>query len=61
MGLEGSDPLEFGPAQDLLDLFQLQPQLPVEQDLLEGQKLRLLIEPVTIGPDIGGLEQTVSS
>src|SRR5262249_15466863 len=25
MGLEGSDPLEIGPAQDLLDLFQLQP------------------------------------
>jgi len=36
MRLEGSDFFEIGPAQDSFDLLQLEPQLPVKQDLLEA-------------------------
>ena len=45
---EGGDFFEIGPAQDSLDLLQLEPQLPVKQDLLERQELRLFVEPVAI-------------
>jgi hypothetical protein len=55
--LQGSNFFEIGPAQDSFDLLQLEPQLPVEQDLLEGQELCLLVEPVAIRPVIGGLQQ----
>ena len=54
---EGGDVFEIGPAQDSFDLLQLEPQLPVKQDLLEGQELRLFVEPVAIRPEIGGLQQ----
>src|SRR5207253_1452097 len=37
--------------------FQLEPELPVKQDLLEGQELRLFVEPVAICPVIGRLQQ----
>jgi hypothetical protein len=39
MRLEGGDFFKIAPAQDLSDLLQLEPQLPVKQDLLEGQPL----------------------
>src|ERR1700676_3636098 len=55
--LQGSNFFEIGSAQDSFDLLQLEPQLPVEQDLLEGQELCLLVEPVAIRPVIGGLQQ----
>ena len=55
--LQGSDFFEIGPAQDSFDLLQLEPQLSVKQDLLEGQELWLLVEPVAIRPAIGGLQQ----
>ena len=34
--LEGGDFFEIAPAEDLPDLLQLEAQLPIEQDLLEG-------------------------
>ena len=43
MRLEGSDFFEIGPAQDLFNLFQLEPQLPVKQYLLEDQELWLFV------------------
>ena len=55
--LQGSDFLEIGLAQDSFNLLQLESQLSVEQDLLEGQELWLLVEPVAIRPAIGGLQQ----
>jgi hypothetical protein len=57
MRLEGGDFFEIGPAHDLFDLLQLEPQLPVKQDLLESQELWLLVEPVAIRPEIGRLQQ----
>ncbi|HUD46569.1 MAG TPA: hypothetical protein VMR33_07050 [Candidatus Baltobacteraceae bacterium] len=57
MRLEGGDFFEIGPAQDLFNLLQLEPQLPVKQDLLESQELWLLVEPVAIRPEIGRLQQ----
>ena len=57
MRLQGSDFFEIGSAQDSFDLLQLEPQLPIEQDLLEGQELWLLVEPVAIRPVMRGLQQ----
>jgi len=57
MRFESGDVLEIGPVQDSFDFLQLEPQLPVKQDLLEGQELRLFVEPVAIRPVIGRLEQ----
>ncbi|HUD49004.1 MAG TPA: hypothetical protein VMR33_19390 [Candidatus Baltobacteraceae bacterium] len=57
MRLEGGDFFEIGPAQDLFDLLQLEPQLPVKQDLLESQELWFFIEPIAIRPETGGLQQ----
>ena len=57
MRLQGSDFFEIGSAQDSFDLLQLEPQLPIKQDLLEGQELWLFVEPVAIRPVIGGLQQ----
>ena len=54
---EGGQPLKVGPAEDALDLLQLEAQLPVEQDLLKGQELGLLVEAVAIRTDLGGLQQ----
>src|SRR6185436_14472779 len=56
--LQSSDFFEIGPIQDSFDLLQLEPQLRVKQDLLEGQQLLLLVEPVAIRPVIGGIQQT---
>ena len=61
MRLEGRDLFEVGSAQNLFDLLQLESQLPVKQDLLERKKLRLFVEPVTVRPDIGRLQQPASS
>src|ERR1700730_7143431 len=55
--LQGSDLFEIGSAQDSFDLLQLEPQLPVKQDLLEGSELWLLVEPVAIRPVKGRLQQ----
>jgi hypothetical protein len=57
MRLEGSDDFEISPPQDSFDLLQLEAQLAIEQDLLEGQELWLFVEPVTIRTDISGLQQ----
>jgi hypothetical protein len=46
--LQGADLFEVLPEQDFFDLLQLEPQLPVEQDLLEGEELRLFVEPVAV-------------
>jgi hypothetical protein len=42
-------------------LLQLEPQLPIKQDLLEGQELWLLVEPVAIRPVKAGFSSPVSS
>ena len=55
---EGVDLLEFGASKDGLDLFQLESQLAVEQDLLEDQELRLFVDTVAVGGDPTGLEET---
>src|SRR5918993_5560714 len=57
MRVEGGNDFEIALTKDLFDLLQLEPQLPVKQNLLEGQQLRLLIEPVTIRSKIGGFQQ----
>jgi hypothetical protein len=59
--LQGSDFFEIGSAQDSFDLLQLEPQLPIKQDLLEGQELWLLVEPVAIRPVKAGFSSPVSS
>jgi hypothetical protein len=59
--LQGGDFFEIGSAQDSFDLLQLEPQLPIKQDLLEGQELWLLVEPVAIRPVKAGFSSPVSS
>jgi hypothetical protein len=61
MRLEGADLLEISPAEDSFDLLQLDPQLPVEQDLLESQELWLFVESVAMRAVTGGLSRPVSS
>jgi hypothetical protein len=48
MRLQGSDLLKLGAAQHLLDPFELETQLPIKQDLLQRQELRLFVEPVAV-------------
>src|SRR5262249_11552096 len=55
MRLEGRDLLEIGASENAFDLFQLETQLPVKQDLLEHQELRLFVEAVAVRPVIGRL------
>ena len=61
MRFEGRDFLELGAAQDSLDLFQLEAQFPIEEDLLEHQELRLFVKPVAVGAWNAGFSSPVSS
>ena len=56
--LESGDFFELSLGQDFVDALQLKAQLPVKEDLLERQQLRLLIEPVAVGPIVGRFQQT---
>jgi hypothetical protein len=51
------DALEVGPAEELPDLPQLEAQLPVEEDLLQGQQLRLLVEAIPVCAGVRRLQQ----
>ena len=48
---------EVGARQEFPDLLQPEPPLPVKQDLLQRQKLRLLVKPVAIGANMRWFQQ----
>jgi hypothetical protein len=50
MRLQRSGLLEIAPVQRLFNLGEVESQLPVKQDLLEHQKLRLFVESLAIRP-----------
>jgi len=54
---QSGDDFEIGATEHALDLLQLEPQLPVEEDLLQRQQLLLLVEPVAVRAAEGRLQQ----
>src|SRR6266481_7989237 len=57
MRSQGRNPVEVTAPKQSLDLLQLESQLPVEQDLLQRQQLRLIVEAISVGCARRGLQQ----
>src|SRR5438552_10045297 len=57
MRLQGCNSVEVTAPKQSLDLLQLKSELPVEQDLLQRQQLRLVVEAISVSCARGGLQQ----
>src|SRR6266850_2575593 len=58
MRFQGCNPIEVTAPNQSLDLLQFESQLPVEQDLLQPQQLRIIVEAISVGCARRGLQQS---